>query len=168
MTLRAPHFAVVPESMVEALGSWLKHLVSTLGVRTGQSGKTSPPTPAGASMPELRLAAAGSNDDCPTEHPVFFARSSPYSGSSRNRPQQELRRRGVILLNAGADYHMGASRLYVSLARRWARSGYYVLRMDLAGLGDSNTRAGKTDDEIFPTRALDDIRKRGHAFARAL
>jgi pimeloyl-ACP methyl ester carboxylesterase len=53
---------------------------------------------------------------------------------------------------------MGASRLYVSLARRWARSGYYVLRMDLAGLGDSDTRAGKIDDEIFPAEALDDIR----------
>ncbi|HEV2701218.1 MAG TPA: alpha/beta fold hydrolase, partial [Steroidobacteraceae bacterium] len=72
--------------------------------------------------------------------------------------QKEMRRRGVILLNAGADYHMGPSRMYVSLARRWARSGYYVLRLDLAGLGDSSTRAGKPDDVTFPPAAMDDIR----------
>jgi glycosyl transferase family 25 len=73
-------------------------------------------------------------------------------------PADEVRRRAVILLNAGADYHIGASRLYVSMARRWAQHGYVVLRMDLAGLGDSGTRPGRTDDDVFPSEALDDIR----------
>ena len=72
--------------------------------------------------------------------------------------QKEVRRRGVILINAGADHHMGPSRMHVSLARRWARSGYCVLRMDLAGMGDSDTRADKADDVTFPPAALDDIR----------
>ena len=48
--------------------------------------------------------------------------------------------------------------MYVSLARRWARSGYFVLRLDLAGIGDSATRAGNADDEVFPGEAVDDIR----------
>ena len=48
--------------------------------------------------------------------------------------------------------------MYVSLARRWARRGYYVLRLDLAGIGGSATRAGNSDDEVFPDEAIDDIR----------
>jgi alpha-beta hydrolase superfamily lysophospholipase len=157
MALVAPHFAVVPDSMMEALGSWLKHLVSDLPLSTGQLPTAAAPA-VGTALPELRLAAAGSYADGPLERPVSFGAGFPLFGIMTQPSQKELRRRGVILLNAGADYHMGASRLYVSLARRWARNGYYVLRMDLAGLGDSDTRAGKADDEIFPAEALDDIR----------
>jgi len=71
---------------------------------------------------------------------------------------EEPRRRAVILLNAGATYHIGSGRVYVSLARRWARRGYVVLRMDLAGLGDSATRPGEPDNEVFPPAALEDVR----------
>jgi pimeloyl-ACP methyl ester carboxylesterase len=69
-----------------------------------------------------------------------------------------MRRRGVILLNVGAEHHIGSSRMYVSLARRWARRGYTVMRLDLAGLGDSGTRPGRPTDEVFPPAAIDDIR----------
>jgi pimeloyl-ACP methyl ester carboxylesterase len=48
--------------------------------------------------------------------------------------------------------------MYVSLARRWARRGYFVLRLDLAGIGDSATRSGHVHDEVFPDEAIDDIR----------
>ena len=58
----------------------------------------------------------------------------------------------------GADYHVAAGRMYVSLARYWAGCGYVVLRMDLAGLGDSSTRPGRPDNEVFPPAAIDDIR----------
>jgi pimeloyl-ACP methyl ester carboxylesterase len=63
----------------------------------------------------------------------------------------------VILLNAGATHHIGTNRMYVSLARRWARRGYVVLRFDLSGLGDSGTRAGRPENELFPPAALQDI-----------
>jgi len=49
--------------------------------------------------------------------------------------------------------------MYVSLARRWAARGYVVLRMDLAGLGDSAKHAGRPGNEIFPPSAIDDLRK---------
>jgi pimeloyl-ACP methyl ester carboxylesterase len=65
----------------------------------------------------------------------------------------------VILLNAGADYHIGASRIYVELARSWASRGYFVLRMDLAGLGDSGTRPGREPNNVFPPEAVEDIRE---------
>jgi pimeloyl-ACP methyl ester carboxylesterase len=70
----------------------------------------------------------------------------------------ERRRRAVILLNSGADNHIGANRMHVSLARRWAYLGYVVLRLDLGGLGDSATSAGAKDDDVFPPAAVEEIR----------
>jgi hypothetical protein len=72
--------------------------------------------------------------------------------------REERRRRAVILLNAGVDQHIGASRLYVLWARLWASRGYVVLRMDFSGIGDSDTRRGGVDDDVFPASALDDVR----------
>lgn len=46
----------------------------------------------------------------------------------------------VVLLNAGVVHHVGPQRLWVTLARRLARSGFTVLRFDHAGLGDSQHR----------------------------
>jgi pimeloyl-ACP methyl ester carboxylesterase len=158
MALVAPQFVVVPDSITEAIRSWLKDLLSSLEVRTEQSVAAAAPTRASAPTPELRLPTVDSNDDSPTERPVSFGSEIPLFGIMTQPSQKEVRKRGVILINAGADHHMGPSRMHVSLARRWVRSGYYVLRMDLAGLGDSDTRADKADDVTFPPAALDDIR----------
>ena len=54
--------------------------------------------------------------------------------------------------------HVGASGINVSLARRWARRGYVVLRMDFAGLGDSSVRPGLPKNDIFPLAAVADMR----------
>ena len=158
MALVAPQFAVVPDAMTQAIGSWLKSLVNNLEARSEQSCPAAPPTATSAPTPELRLPADGSNDESPRERPVSFGSEIPLFGIITQPSQKEVRRRGVILINAGADHHMGPSRMHVSLARKWARSGYYVLRMDLAGVGDSDTRADKADDVTFPPAALDDIR----------
>jgi pimeloyl-ACP methyl ester carboxylesterase len=80
---------------------------------------------------------------------LFGIVTEPYEG--------EKRRRAVILLNVGAEYHIGSNRMYVLLARRWARHGYTVLRLDLAGLGDSATRPQRPNNEVFPAAALEDI-----------
>jgi pimeloyl-ACP methyl ester carboxylesterase len=89
---------------------------------------------------------------------VLFGREGCLFGIVTEPRGEEARRRAVILLNAAADHHSGASRMSVTFARNWARRGYVVLRMDLAGIGDSATRPGRPDDEVFPPAALDDIR----------
>jgi alpha-beta hydrolase superfamily lysophospholipase len=157
MALVAPQFAVVPDAMTQAISSWLKHMVGNLEARPEPLVAVVPPTAASTAPPELRFPN-GSNDDGPRERPVSFGSDTSLFGIVTQPSPKEVRRRGVVLINAGADHHMGPSRMHVSLARRWARSGYYVLRMDLAGLGDSDTRAGKANDETFPPAALDDIR----------
>jgi pimeloyl-ACP methyl ester carboxylesterase len=44
---------------------------------------------------------------------------------------------GIILLNAGLTDRAGPQQLYSKLARRLSRQGYYVLRFDARGVGES-------------------------------
>src|SRR4030042_6277377 len=44
---------------------------------------------------------------------------------------------GVNLLNPGIKYRVAPNRLNVKLARRLCQNGYYVLRFDPCGVGDS-------------------------------
>jgi pimeloyl-ACP methyl ester carboxylesterase len=56
-------------------------------------------------------------------------------------------RRAVILSNVGMHSRIGPFRIWVDFARRLARQGYYVLRFDLSGTGDSELRAGTLRDQ---------------------
>ena len=66
-------------------------------------------------------------------------------------------RRAVILLNAGAVYRVGPNRLHVAIARRFARQGDLVLRVDLSGIGDSAPRDGAFDDDVYSSHAIADV-----------
>lgn len=67
--------------------------------------------------------------------------------------------KAIMLLNSGGVHHIGPNRLYVTLARRWAALGHVVLRMDLAGLGDSAAHSGEPANVIYARRALEDVRE---------
>jgi pimeloyl-ACP methyl ester carboxylesterase len=160
MLMTAPQFAKPAREMLQATREWLsRHCVSRTDAR-GTSGLATGDV-AGDPSTEGQLLLPG-HDDSPRallrERPVVMDADSLLFGIVTEPRQDEPRRRAVILLNVGADYHIGASRMYVSLARRWARSGYYVLRLDLAGLGDSDARRGRPDNQVFPPDALEDIR----------
>jgi pimeloyl-ACP methyl ester carboxylesterase len=157
MALRAPQFAVVPAAMVDSLLSWLGDDIRAASekpqVQLGRadSEQSDPP------RTQLSLPGDLPGEPTPSERPVLFGAQAALFGILTEPRRGEIRRRAVILLNAGADYHIGANRMHVSLARRLARRGYFVLRMDLAGLGDSETRPGRPENEVFPPEALTDI-----------
>jgi pimeloyl-ACP methyl ester carboxylesterase len=158
MVMTAPQFAAVPLEMIEATRDWMVELAgrsrAAFDLESGRLGDCAP------ARHSVLTLADGSDPDAKTitERPVFLGRDGLVFGIVTEPRSGEVRRRAVILLNAGADHHIGASRLYVSVARRWAYRGYIVLRMDLAGLGDSRTRPGCLDSEVFPPDALEDIR----------
>jgi alpha-beta hydrolase superfamily lysophospholipase len=160
MVMTAPQFATIPREMIAATRDWMTQLAARLGVESGlgfaRRGEI------GAARSNV-LSLAGETSvpgatAVATERPVFLGRDGLVFGILTEPPPEEARRRAVILLSVGADHHIGATRLYVSVARRWAYRGYIVLRMDLAGLGDSYTRPGRADDDVFPAEALEDIR----------
>jgi alpha-beta hydrolase superfamily lysophospholipase len=160
MVMTAPQFAAIPREMIAATRDWMTQLAARLDAASG-SGFTSRSEIGAARNTVLTLAGETSvsgTTAAATERPVFLGRDGLVFGIITEPRPDEARRRAVILLNAGADHHIGATRLYVSVARRWAYRGYIVLRMDLAGLGDSYTRPGRADNDVFPAEALEDIR----------
>jgi uncharacterized protein len=50
----------------------------------------------------------------------------------------EAPRAAILMLPGGSDYRIGSHRSYVRLAKKMAGSGYAVMRLDVAGMGDSS------------------------------
>ncbi len=66
----------------------------------------------------------------------------------------------VILLNSGILHHVGASRLYVQVARRLAAAGHAAFRFDFSGIGDSESRKdtlGAAESAVVETREAMDL-----------
>jgi alpha-beta hydrolase superfamily lysophospholipase len=163
MAMTAPQFGLPPpRAMIDATLQWLTEVHtrnasdrSTLFSNAALAGNGES---GDAHAPKLTI-----DSDPPhakiTERPVFISASASLFGIIAEPIADIGPRRAVILLNSGADFHIGASRMYVSFARRWAQNGYMVLRLDLAGIGDSAKRTGNIDNDVFPEEAVDDIRQ---------
>lgn len=155
MMMTAVHAAVVPRAMITATEIWLSRVAS---MQPGNASRECLETGARAiATAQLSLPGEGL-DGVLTERPVAFGPHGKLFGIVSEPHGGERRRRAVVLPNNGADYHIGAGRLHVTLARRWARRGYFVLRMDLAGLGDSESRQGVPDNQVFSPTAIEDMR----------
>jgi alpha-beta hydrolase superfamily lysophospholipase len=155
MMLTDPQFATLPLEMLAAARDWLSALAPDSAPPAVSAGTF---VSRSAVLSLRGVSRTGAAESRITERPVFFGADETLFGIVTEPERNEPRRRAVILLNAGATYHIGSSRMYVSLARRWAQRGYYVLRMDLSGLGESRARAGCADNNVFPPDAIEDMR----------
>jgi pimeloyl-ACP methyl ester carboxylesterase len=147
-----PHAAQVPSNMLFALSNYLAGCTTRSDIpavapspKDDWSDSMEVMTSDGSQLVERALYV--------DESRTLFAISTELS----QRSERPLHAHGVVMLNCGASSHIGPNRLYVELARRWAARGYYVLRVDLAGLGDSATRPGEHYNEVYPPRALEDV-----------
>ena len=81
-----------------------------------------------------------------------LAGGSPSSSDKKaNSPKP-----GVVFWNAGLLHRVGASRLYVTLARELAAQGFASLRFDLSGRGDSAPPKGVLPERV---RAIEEIQE---------
>ena len=159
MLMTPPQFAATPKEVIAVTLDWLLKLPG-LAPRISDRADGQPIVEFNSTAPmhELTLVGNAPAREAVTERPVFFGADAMLFGVVTLPPANRTRGRAVILLNAGADHHICASRLYVSMARRWAQHGYVVLRMDFGGVGDSGTRPARVEDDVFPQEAMDDIR----------
>ena len=156
MLMTDPYLALPSHSMMKSMRTWLKPLIP---IESGAPPNGRPSISCtSAPRPALRLLTEDADRKCElTERPVFLRPDGTLVGIVTEPPPGDKRRRGVILLNVGAENHIGPSRLYVTLARHWSKHGYTVLRLDLAGLGDSRARPGTPPNVVFPPAAIDDV-----------
>ena len=136
-----PHDAVVPQPMIEAMRAWLEP-------RRGEPQAAPAAVAASREVGPLRVApgvveTAGYLDEGDT---LFGVLTAPAAGPPPSR--------ALVLLNAGSNPHIGPSRFYVQLARRWAARGYLVLRFDQAGIGDSPPFPGDRENVVYSRSAL--------------
>jgi hypothetical protein len=66
----------------------------------------------------------------------------------------------LVLLNPGPQRRIGPNRMWVELSRRWAAQGIAALRMDSAGIGDSDGVPAGWEQEslLYEPERLDDVR----------
>jgi alpha-beta hydrolase superfamily lysophospholipase len=163
------HETVIPHEMIGTALGWLSQVASeSSGTAARQRGENRPPwsareravIPPSASIDPV----TGDTPSATVEESFVRIGPAPELFGIVSVPLSQRRDRAangpaVLLLNAGAVYHVGPNRLYVALARHLARSGYVVLRIDIAGIGDSPVHEGEADNIVYSKFALDDLGK---------
>ena len=138
-----PEPAQVPEAMVRATVDWLR-------ARSAQY----VPTKHGSGAARALRARVSSGV---VESAELIGDAGRLFGVFSTPESPPPARRGLLLLNAGAVHRIGPSRLHVALARRWAALGHAVLRMDVAGIGDSLPLAAEPENVVYTASASDDV-----------
>jgi alpha-beta hydrolase superfamily lysophospholipase len=134
-----PQDARAPSEVFELVSAWLEE---------GEAGEFGVDRPA-LGEPHADLAAAGEPSDhdeivldyagiALRERPVVFDGPDGRLFGVLTEPFGMRRELTALLLNAGPQRRTGPNRMWVEIARRWAASGVCTLRLDLAGIGDSD------------------------------
>ena len=63
----------------------------------------------------------------------------------------------MMFVNVATEHHIGPGRLWVDLARDWARRGIRSVRFDLSGVGDSPVRPAQQENVTYAREWLDDL-----------
>jgi alpha-beta hydrolase superfamily lysophospholipase len=134
------HRSTVPDEQIDDIVAWLRDAHPTGAVPPPLAPRALVPPPAGE-----RLVVFGEG------HPLFgILTPADPARARRGRP-------GIVLTNAGCVNRSGPHRTYVRMARRWAKLGFDVLRVDLPGIGDTPAVPGEKENLTYPPTALDDL-----------
>ncbi len=153
----SPYEAVVPESTLDAVVQWFVD---------GSSAVDVPPRPTRASAPSTALTV-GVEPGAVRETPIHFGEdqrlygviAEPISPSTTERP-------AVLLLNVGADNHVGPHRMNTEIGRELAAMGHVTLRFDVGGLGESAPSPGKGENRLYRMDSVDDVQEAMSALER--
>ena len=140
--MRDPQDSALPLSAAQSIVGWLT-------ARTR-------PASASLSMPQNagRLTHAAY-----TEEAAFWNPETRHFGIL-TRPCADGPRAhsAVVLLNVGANSHVGPNRMWVTLARELAALGFPVLRLDTEGLGDSARGPAPARSQLYRAEAVVNVR----------
>ena len=89
------------------------------------------------------------------EYPVVFGNDEVFGIVTE--PEVIEHETSFIFINAGVLDHIGPSRLWVELSRRWAALGFRSIRFDLSGIGESPVHPGINDRATRSVHALREV-----------
>ena len=146
--LATPYEAQVPRRIVDAVVEWMQALEQPAArPSTGGGARSENAVAAVAALP-------GPADCAVVERPVLIGSRPALSGilSEPAATHRCARRHGLLVLD-----RVGTGRMWVHLARRRAERGDVVLRVNLAGTGDSEMRPGRDDMHMYDEESAADI-----------
>ena len=146
------HSSHTPAALIERIVGWLLARAGAVA-SSGLRAAAAPAAPAAVAM-ALRAGTVTIS-----ERPVRIGSGPALAGvlSQPARADRASAPRGLLLLSSGAERRIGPNRLWVRFARERAAAGDLVLRLDLAGIGDSDDRPGRDGCDIYDPRHVDDI-----------
>lgn len=139
--LAEPTFSRIPETTFDEIVAWTAARFE--------------PTPATARPATPANAPLGTDQF--TETPMMFGESGKLFGMLCRPTTPGHDGACAILLNAGANSHIGWARMNVEFARKLAASGIASLRIDVAGLGDSAPVAGRNPQIMYDLAPREDV-----------
>jgi alpha-beta hydrolase superfamily lysophospholipase len=136
--LDVPHHARVPDVAIDSIVRWI-------ATEVGKAVTKAPDTGTGSPVPDALFGSV-------SESFVQFGEGGSLFGVLTEPADGAAKTTAIVLLsNAGATHHVGPGRLYVLLGRALSRAGFRCLRLDLPGLGDSDTGdAGREGEPYIP------------------
>ena len=132
----------IPVDAIRSLVGWLTARTRPVPMPAAGPARTGALTHAAYTEEPLRVDGSA---------PVFGILTRPCLAGPRSQA-------AVVLLNVGANSHVGPSRMYVTLARQLAALGFPVLRLDTSGLGDSALGAASARQRLYSDAAVEDVR----------
>ncbi len=172
--------SVPPVSLIDDANAWLVSTFTDSSTRSNVSAavtraatshlKTKPAVPQALAL-RTRVKVQVPDDPAKGTHEVeeeslFLGRARKVFGvvaSPKQSSEAALQTPGgaqvsIVLLNWGSAYHVGATRLPVKWSRLWASRGMRVTRIDLGGLGETETAAGESENDFYAKTTQDDLR----------
>jgi hypothetical protein len=129
-----PHRSLPPVATIATVASWLRATAGAPGARpdTPAPQITATPIldlPGGVTETPVSIAAPGHGGS------VFGIVATPAASAAHDAPLT------AVFLNVGAERRIGANRMWVEAARRWAAEGVPSVRLDLIGIGEGGGAA---------------------------
>lgn len=144
-----PQETQVPLAAIDFISEWVSRHADTW-IDYPPSQQHAPST--------LVLNQSAGRDILLEEKPYWYdSDQSLFSISSQPLATRDKTLPAVILVNSGSVHHVGPNRIYCQLARTFAALGYFVLRLDLEGLGDSCKAVAERENHPYQKNAVANI-----------
>ncbi len=145
-----PFKSVVPTQMFDSIVTWLDGLYAPESISFDRGHPVSSPPSTRPSLTTMTRPTYATQEQVVDVGGNFGILTEPAVPSNQTGT-------AVLLLNIGANHHIGSNRMYVHMARVWATQGLQVLRMDFSGMGDSPAQSGKEND-VYSSRSMAEAR----------
>jgi len=144
-----PTDTVVPESTIDRIAHWI------------QNATPDPKRSATMDIVDARPSTCHKAIlDGVTERAEFFSPNGNLFGvvsQPTKIDKNDKEKTAVVFINCGSEHNVGPQRLYTTIARQLAKSGFITFRFDLEGIGDSMPAGNNLENVPYSPTALKDI-----------